>query len=91
MTALTEHVKRLATEAQTVVFVGYRGYGSGGWFAGCNPREDLGLSSHEIESSSPQGAVNALENAMVEDLKRVASKAERERNIANTTLIALGH
>jgi len=86
MPNLTDTIKQLAEETGAVVLVGYRGYGSGGWFASLVPGTDKSIESEEVYGGTPMGAVRALSDTVIQKLDRKARKAAAEATSATSTL-----
>ncbi len=78
MPNLTDTVKQLAEETQAVVWVGYRGFGSGGWVAGIQTGADKEIETIEIDAGTPMGAVRGVVKSTIQKLE------ERERKAAST-------
>lgn len=67
-------LQTVASATESVAYVGVRGYGSGGWFAGCKFNDQ----TIEVDASSPEKAAKALRNAVQDAMTAQARAAERD-------------
>lgn len=72
--SMSTDLQTVASATESVAYVGVRGYGSGGWFAGCKFNEQ----TIEVDASSPDRAAKALRNAVQDAITAQARATERE-------------
>lgn len=65
-------LRHAALLSESVAYVGFRGFGSGGWFAGCRFEGE----TIEVDASSPVEAADDLTRMVRNRAEKAASQAE---------------